>query len=89
MYTQTNVGLLCCVGSGSNVAVPKTFISAPKFPDRFWGPPSVLGEVAGLMLPPGGGLSGWYVRLSTIIQYQGLEYVELYLYSFVCVMTCT
>jgi hypothetical protein len=21
MYTQTNVGLLCCVGSGSNVAV--------------------------------------------------------------------
>jgi len=22
MYTQTNVGLLCCVGSGSNVAVP-------------------------------------------------------------------
>jgi hypothetical protein len=23
MYTQTNVGLLCCVGSGSNVAVPQ------------------------------------------------------------------
>jgi len=22
MYTQTNVGLLCCVVSGSNVAVP-------------------------------------------------------------------
>jgi len=22
MYTQTNVGLLCCVGSVSNVAVP-------------------------------------------------------------------
>jgi hypothetical protein len=22
MYMQTNVGLLCCVGSGSNVAVP-------------------------------------------------------------------
>ena len=22
MYTQTNVGLLCCVGSGSNVTVP-------------------------------------------------------------------
>jgi hypothetical protein len=22
MYTQTNVGLLCCVGSGSKVAVP-------------------------------------------------------------------
>jgi hypothetical protein len=23
MYIQTDVGLLCCVGSGSNVAVPK------------------------------------------------------------------
>ena len=22
IYTQTNVGLLCCVGSGANVAVP-------------------------------------------------------------------
>jgi len=22
MYAQTNVGLLCCVGSGSNLAVP-------------------------------------------------------------------
>jgi hypothetical protein len=26
MYTQTNVGLLCCVGSGSNVAVPLKYI---------------------------------------------------------------
>jgi len=30
MYTHTNVGLLCCVGSGSNVAVPlgRSYIEA-------------------------------------------------------------
>jgi len=30
MYTQTNVGLLCCVGSGSNVAVPYEWSSCPR-----------------------------------------------------------
>jgi hypothetical protein len=29
MYTQTNVGLLCCVGSGSNVAVLKGLVLRP------------------------------------------------------------
>jgi len=31
IYTQTNVGLLCCVGSGSNVAIPLEDGSAQNF----------------------------------------------------------
>jgi len=29
MYTQTNAGLLCCVGPGSSVAVPLDLLSVP------------------------------------------------------------
>jgi len=75
---------------GSTPVRCKKFLSAPKLPDRFWGPPSVPGEVAGFMLPPMGG-GGGVKRLGHQADHHYLvpRFRMCWVIPLLCVMACT